>query len=54
MVQVFASLRSAQDIRPPDEPAPHLPLPYHLCLFFIYQIQYNSTCYDHHGDPLGG
>ena len=22
--------------------------------FFIYQIQYNSTCYDHHGDPLGG
>ena len=22
--------------------------------FFIYKIQYNSTCYDHHGDPLGG
>ena len=22
--------------------------------FFIYKIQYNSTCYDQHGDPLGG
>ena len=21
--------------------------------FFIYKIQYNPTCYDHHGDPLG-
>ena len=100
-VQVFAPLRSAQSIRPPDELRPifrfllFLKSPFLFrnsffiptysltpwfrsslrygrrrtfvhrtnlapssasllfMPFFIYKIQYNSTCYDHHGDPLG-